>query len=209
MLHTLAAENSFDKQSGLVVAIAYRRYVLMRKHLGKRLVAVIAAVVVVGALAAGAAFAAPVLQPGQTSAPGMSGTCTNCHTYAKPAVAVAPAAPVMFSRPFAKSVKVKRNRTFRVTGYIDPSVSTSATAATVTVSVERRNSRGKWVATPSYNQTATVSATGKYANKLNYVANFKIGRLGKFRLRAKLVYLDASSVSKVKFSKPTAIVVKK
>jgi len=178
----------------------------MRKHLGKKLVAVVAAVVVVSALAAGAAYAIPVLQPGQTSAPGMSGTCTNCHTYAKPAVA---AAPVMFSRPFAKSAKVKRNRTFKVTGYIDPSVTTSTTATTVTVSVERRNKKGKWVATPGFNRTATVSATGKYANKLNYVASFKIGRLGKYRLHAKLVYLDASSASQVKWSKPTTVTIKK
>jgi hypothetical protein len=163
--------------------------------------------VVIGVLTAGAALAGPpVLQPGQTSAPGMSGTCTNCHTYAKPAVA---AAPVAFSRPLVKHATVKHNRAFKVTGYIDPSVTTSATAATVTVSVQRRNSHGKWVATPSLNQTATVSATGKYAGKLNYVAGFKIRRLGKYRLRAKLVYLDASSASQVKWSKTTTVTIKK
>jgi len=179
----------------------------MRKHLGTRLVAVIAAMVVIGALTAAAAFAGPpVLQPGQTSAPGMSGTCSNCHTYAK---AAAPAAPVMFSRPLVKHATVKHNRTFGVTGYIDPSVTTSATATTVTVSVQRRNSRGKWIAVPSLNQTATVSATGKYANKLNYVASFKIRRLGKYRLRAKLVYLDASSTSQIKWSKTTTVTIKK
>ncbi|MDR3686015.1 MAG: hypothetical protein P4L93_03525 [Coriobacteriia bacterium] len=182
----------------------------MRKHLGKKLIAVVAAVVVVGALAAGVAFAAPVLQPGQTSAPGMSGTCTDCHTYAKATSITAPVAtPVLFSRPFVKNAKIKRGRTFKVTGYIDPSLSTSATVATVTVSVDRRNSRGRWVAAPSYNQSATVSATGKYAGKLNYVASIKIGRLGKYRLRAKLVYLDASSTSQVKWSKPTNVVVKR
>ena len=178
----------------------------MRKHLGTRFVAVIAATVVIGALTAAAAFAGPpVLQPGQTSAPGMSGTCSNCHTYAK----ATPAAPVMFSRPFVRHAKIKHGRTFGVTGYIDPSVTTSATATTVTVSVQRRNSRGKWIAVPILNQTATVSATGKYANKLNYVASFKIRRLGKYRLRAKVVYLDASSTSQVKWSKFTSVTVKK
>lgn len=179
----------------------------MRKHLGTRFIAVLAAMIVIGALAAGAAFAGPpVLQPGQTSAPGMSGTCTDCHTYAK---AVAPAAPVMFSRPLVRHATVKHNRAFGVTGYIDPSVTTSATATTVTVNVQRRNSHGKWVAAPSLNQTATVSATGKYAGKLNYVASFKIRRLGKYRLRAKLVYLDASSTSQVKWSKTTTVTIKK
>lgn len=177
----------------------------MRKHLGKKLAAVIAAAVVVAAIAAGAAFAAPVLQPGQTSAPGMSGTCTDCHTYAaaKPA-----AAPVLFSRPFVKNGKIKHGRKFKVTGYSDPSLCTAA-SATVTVSVQRKNARGKWVAVPSLTQTATVSDTGKYAGKVNYVASFKIKRLGKYRLRAKLAYLDASSVAQVKWSKQTAITVKK
>ena len=181
----------------------------MRKHLGTRFVAVMAAMVVIGALTAGAAFAAPVLQPGQTSAPGMSGTCTNCHTYAKAPAAAPAAAPVMFSRPFVAHAKVKHGRAFGVTGYIDPSVTTSATATTVTVSVQRRNSHGRWIAVPSLNQTATVSATGKYANKLNYVASFKIRRLGKYRLRAKVVYLDASSTSQVKWSKFTMVTIKK
>ena len=182
----------------------------MRKHLGKKLVAVVAAVVVVGALAAGTAFAIPVLQPGQTSAPNMSGRCTDCHKYAKATVTAAPvAAPVLLSRPFVKNAKIRRGRTFKVTGYIDPSLTTSATATTVTVNVDRRNSRGKWVAVPSLNQTATVSAIGKYVKKLNYVASLKIARVGTYRLRAKLVYLDASSASQVKWSKPTTVTIKK
>ena len=36
------------------------------------------------------ALAAPVLQPGVTSAPGMSGVCTDCHVYATPPVVTPP-----------------------------------------------------------------------------------------------------------------------
>ena len=56
----------------------------MRRNLGKKvwLVAAMTAALVVVFVAT--ALAAPVLQPGVTSYPGMSGTCTNCHTYATP-----------------------------------------------------------------------------------------------------------------------------
>jgi hypothetical protein len=40
------------------------------------------------------ALAAPVLQPGVTSAPGMSGVCTDCHVYAK-----TPATPPVVTPP--------------------------------------------------------------------------------------------------------------
>ncbi|HEY5540268.1 MAG TPA: hypothetical protein VIL41_02310 [Coriobacteriia bacterium] len=185
----------------------------MRKHLGKRVAIVFVAAAVAAIVAAGTALAAPVLQPGVNSAPGMSGTCTNCHTYAKPAVAkpavAKPAAkPVLFSRPFVKKAHFRRGRTFTAAGYFSPTLA-SATNATVTISVERRNAHGRWVATPSYNETATLSPTGKYKNEINYTAAMKINRLGKFRLRAKLVYLDASSVSQSKWSKPTTVTIKK
>ena len=46
----------------------------------------IASAIAILAVSAAAAFAAPVLQPGVTSWPGMSGVCTDCHTYATPPV---------------------------------------------------------------------------------------------------------------------------
>jgi hypothetical protein len=178
----------------------------MRKHLGKKLAAAAAATVVVMALAAGSAFAAPVLPAGKTSGPHNGrGTCSNCHTYAAPAPA---AKPVTFSRPFTNGAKHKSGRPFGVNGYFAPSLA-SATNATVTIGVERLSARGHWVATRSFNQTATVSATGKYAGKVSYKATMKIKRLGKFRLRAKLAYLDANGVSHLRFSKPTIAIIKK
>jgi hypothetical protein len=42
------------------------------------------------------ALAAPVLQPGVTSAPGMSGVCTDCHVYATPP---APTPPPVVTPP--------------------------------------------------------------------------------------------------------------
>jgi hypothetical protein len=56
----------------------------MRKHLSKKTIQLVGFVVVIALMTAGVAFAAPVLQPGVTSAPGMSGVCTDCHTYATP-----------------------------------------------------------------------------------------------------------------------------
>ena len=55
----------------------------MEKTFGKRVAIVAAAATVVVALSASVALAAPVLPYGTTSAPGMSGTCTKCHTYSK------------------------------------------------------------------------------------------------------------------------------
>jgi hypothetical protein len=178
----------------------------MRKNLGKKLVVTVAATIVVVALSAGVAFAAPVLQPGRTSGPHNSrGTCSNCHTYAAPKPA---AQPTLFSRPFLKGAKIKRGRTFRPAGYIAPTLC-SATDATVTIHVQRRNARGKWVAVRSLTTSATVSPTGKYADKVNYKASMKIKRLGKYRLRAKLAYLDADRVSHIKWSTPTTVQIKK
>ena len=74
---------------------------------------------------------------------------------------------------------------------------------------QRRGARGRWVATPSFNETATLSAAGKYKNKISYTALMNISRLGHYRLRAKLVYLDASAVSHVKWSKLTAVTIKR
>ena len=54
-----------------------------------RLVAVTATAIL--AVSAVVAFAAPVLQPGTTTAPhGDRGTCTGCHTYAMPPVVTPP-----------------------------------------------------------------------------------------------------------------------
>lgn len=54
----------------------------MQKRFSKKIAVLIVAGALVGAMTAGAASAAPVLRAGQTSAPGMSGRCTNCHAYA-------------------------------------------------------------------------------------------------------------------------------
>jgi hypothetical protein len=180
----------------------------MRKSLVKKAAIVAAIAAVATAAFAGTAFAAPVLQPGVTSAPGMSGVCTDCHTYAKPAVAKPAATPMMFSRVMLKRSSVVRGRNFAATGYFSPTLA-GATNATVTIGVERRGPRGRWVATRAYNETATLSATGKYAGQISYSATMNINRLGRYRLRAKLVYLGADSVVHTKWSKPTTVVIKK
>ena len=51
---------------------------------------VAAAAIAILALSVATAFGAPVLQPGVTSAPNMSGVCTNCHVYATPPVVTPP-----------------------------------------------------------------------------------------------------------------------
>jgi len=187
----------------------------MHMSLRNRAAVVLATAAVAALVATTTAFAAPVLQPGVTSYPGMSGTCTNCHTYATAAakpIAKPVARPVVktavFSRPFLKKSAYRRSASFRANGYFAPTLA-SSTNATVTIAVQRRNARGKWVATPSFDETATLSATGKYKNKISYTALMNISRLGHYRLRAKLVYLDASSVSHVKWSTLTVVNIKK
>jgi hypothetical protein len=170
----------------------------MRKKLGRKAAAVGATAIVILALASAAAIAAPVLKPGQTSAPGMSGTCTNCHTYAKPAKP----APLLPSHPYLAKKKQKRARTFKVWGYVPPKLS-GASNATMTVYVQRSKAKGKWVAVSSLTTTATLSATGKFKNKTNYVAKLKISRVGKYRTRVKLVCLNADGVQVTKWSSLT------
>ena len=62
----------------------------MRRTLPKKAGLVALASIAIVAVFVATAFAAPVLQPGVTSAPGMSGVCTNCHAYAKPPVVTPP-----------------------------------------------------------------------------------------------------------------------
>jgi hypothetical protein len=180
----------------------------MRRSFGKRAAIVLAIASVAVILSASVAVAAPVLKPGVTSWPGMGGVCTDCHTYSTPAAAKPVASPVLFSRPFLKNGKVRRARNFKAAGYFSPTLSTAA-SATVTIGVERRGPRGRWVATRSFNETAAVSATGKYKNQINYTAVMNINRLGKYRIRAKLVYPNADGVIVTKWSKPTTVTVKK
>ena len=59
--------------------------------MSKRIVVVLAGTALAFIMGSAVALAAPVLSPGTTSAPGMSGTCTDCHTYSTPAPAPAPA----------------------------------------------------------------------------------------------------------------------
>jgi hypothetical protein len=64
-------------------------YLMSKPRLNKaKLVAITATAIL--ALSVTTAFGASVLQPGVTSAPGMSGVCTDCHTYAKPPVVTPP-----------------------------------------------------------------------------------------------------------------------
>ena len=62
----------------------------MRMTLPKKAGLVALASIAIVAVFVATALAAPVLQPGVTSAPGMSGVCTNCHTYATPPVVTPP-----------------------------------------------------------------------------------------------------------------------
>ena len=176
----------------------------MHRILGKKAAITGVAAIAILMLSAAVAIAAPVLQPGQTSAPGMSGTCTNCHTYAKPA---APA-PLVPSRPFLAKAKQKMGRTFKIWGYVPPKLS-GASNATMTVYVQRLNSHKKWVSVPSLDQTATLSATGRFKNKTNYVGALKVNRLGRYRVRAKLVCLNASDAEVTKWSSRTTFKVVK
>jgi hypothetical protein len=180
----------------------------MRANLWKRAAVVLAGAAVIVMVGVTTALAAPVLQPGQNSAPGMSGTCTDCHTYAKPAAPKPAPKPTLFSRPLLGSSKYKRSRNFNAVGYFAPSLASTNTA-TVTVTVERRNTQGKWVRLKSYDETATLSATGKYKNKITYTARMNINRLGKYRLRATLRYLDADKVARVKWSKLSVLIIRK
>lgn len=173
----------------------------MRKTLGKRAVMIAATAVAVIALSAAAAFAAPVLQPGQTSAPGMHGTCTDCHTYAK-AVAATPAkkpATPRPSHPYFKKAKHRRGVAFRTWGYVSPRLA-STTEATVTIRVQKWNGHGKWITDTSLDQTATISATGRFKRKTNYTALLTVPKTGRYRAGAVLVYKDSSAVVHTRWS---------
>jgi hypothetical protein len=151
-------------------------------------------------LSAATAFAAPVLQPGTTSYPGMSGTCTDCHTYAK-AVSTTPAAPkaTVVSHTYAANGKHHATKSLFVWGYISPKLP-NLTEATLTV-VAARSVGKSWVTTTSMNATGTVASRGRFKNKTNYTAKLHLNVAGRYRLRAKLVYTDAKGVEQTKWSK--------
>ena len=168
--------------------------------------AAIAAVAIL-ALSATVAFAGPpVLPAGVTSAPGMHGTCTNCHTYAKPAAAsTTPAAvkAVAVSHPFAAGGKHRVGKTLKLWGYVSPKLP-NVKEATITVLVGQKVGNS-WVATSSLNTTGTVSAKGKFRNKTNYTASVVLPKAAWYRFQMKLVWTDAKGVEHTKSSKRTSI----
>lgn len=174
----------------------------MQISLKKKVAAVTAAAAVIVALFAAVAVAAPVLQPGTTSAPGMSGTCTNCHTYAT--TSAAPAAKpkpkaTKVSHPFMAKGKRRQNKSFKVWGYISPKLANTKTT-TLTVSVQTYGGHGSWITTAGVAATGTVTPKGRFKNKTNYTASFKIDRPARYRLRTKLIYVDAKGVQRTKWS---------
>jgi hypothetical protein len=66
----------------------------MRRIFTTRAAIIIAVATIMVAISAGVSLGAPVLPYGMTSAPGMSGTCTNCHAYAP-----APTTPPVVTPP--------------------------------------------------------------------------------------------------------------
>lgn len=171
----------------------------MHRTLSKKLVVTVAAAIAAIAVTAGVAFAVPVLPPGTTSWPGMSGTCTNCHTYAAAKVKTSSKHTVV-SHPYATRGKHRPGRALKVWGYIAPKLPNTS-EATLTIVVQRRV-KGSWVATDGLTTTGTVTVKGKFrGNKTNYHATLHIPRSGQYRLRAKLVYLDAKAVEHTKTSK--------
>lgn len=170
----------------------------MKTLLGKKsMVAAFVAIAILAASAA-AAFAAPVLQPGTTSAPGMSGTCTDCHTYATAAAPAAKPKVLMPSHPYLAKSKNKLGRAFGVWGFIPPKLcGTTNATATITVS---RYAHSKWTSVPSLSTTATLSTTGHFKNKTNYATKLTVNRGGSYRMRVRLVYLDSKGVQHTKLS---------
>jgi hypothetical protein len=175
----------------------------MKKTHGTK--AAIAAAVAAAAivLSAGVALAAPVLQPGVTSAPGMSGNCASCHRYAKPAAAMPKPmmTSAMMSQPRVPKQKQMVGVAFSCWGYIAPKLPNTH-EATVTITVQRwTHAGGSWVATSGLNTQGMVSATGQFKGKTNYHAKLKIGEAGRYRMRAKLVWMDAKGVKHTTWSK--------
>ncbi len=173
----------------------------MHRNLGKKAALAAALAIVALAFSATTAFAAPVLRPGVTSAPGMSGKCTNCHAYA---AAKAPAAkrakPTSVSHPYITKRRHVANRSFKVWGYVAPRLA-RGTESTVTLSVQQWQGSGSWVTTEGVSATATVSAKGPFKKKTNYRANMTIPVAGRYRMAATLVWKDADGVEHTKTSK--------
>ena len=172
----------------------------MHRNLGRKKAAIVGAVAALAfVLSAATAFAAPVLKPGTTSAPGMSGTCTDCHTYAKAASAT-PAKPkaTVVSHAFASKGKHRASKTLSIWGYISPKLP-DIKEATLTVTAARSVGHS-WVTTTSMNATGTIVAKGKFKNKTNYTAKLHLSQAGRYRLRTKLVYKDAKGVEHTKWS---------
>jgi len=159
----------------------------MHRTLSKKAVVATAIALVVVAITAAAAFAAPVLKPGTTSAPGMSGTCTHCHKYAK----TTSSKSTVVSHPYVAKGRHRPGHSLKVWGYIAPKLSnTSETTLTILV---QKKVKGSWVTSDTLATTGTVTAKGKFRHKTNYHATLHLPK-GDYRLRAQLVYLDSKSI---------------
>ena len=175
----------------------------MQMSLGKRSLVVGTAAVVAFVVYTGSAFAAPVLQPGVTSAPGMSGKCTSCHSYASSSssasTSTAKKKTVSVSHPYTGKRTYKSGTAFLVFGYVTPRQPSSAQAK-VALRFEKLNSRGRWSVVSTLTPTATVTSQGSFKNKTNYRTPVTVNGAGKYRVRAKLSWLDAKGVKHTKTS---------
>lgn len=180
----------------------------MQRNLSTKAAFAVAIAIIVVAMSAVAAFAAPVLQPGVTSAPGMSGTCTDCHTYAKPAstpggtTAAKPKpkpAGMMVSHPYITKSAHTAGVAFTVYGFFAPKTP-KANQTSLALSAQQWNGHGNWVATSGPNATAVISAKGAFLRKMNYKGTMTIPTAGRYRLRATLAWIDAKGVEHVRRS---------
>ena len=110
--------------------------------------------------------------------------------------------PTFVSHPYTKHSKLKINKDFKTWGYVKTWKRAPLTQdATLTIRAQKWNSGTRsWEASAGLMTTATISPTGKFKKKTNYSAVMNIGSTGRYRLRAKLVWMDAKGVEHTKWS---------
>lgn len=107
--------------------------------------------------------------------------------------------PTFISHPYVKYSKVKAGRNFTTWGYVNPRLA-SGQEATVTIFVQSYKGHGSWETSSGLETTAALSATGRFKRKTNYSATMNIGAVGRYRMRAKLVWKDSNGNVKTKWS---------
>lgn len=103
--------------------------------------------------------------------------------------------PLFISHPFVSKSRIAVGTEFEAWGFVWPMIADTESAQ-ITLVVQKWEGFGKWTEMSEADTEGTLSdGSGKFTKKSNYSATMSLDEVGRYRIRAKLVWTDAEGVS--------------